>query len=36
VDEMFNGFVFFVDQHEDLQLQTDPVNGQVIRPAGGP
>jgi hypothetical protein len=36
VDEMFNGFVFFVDQHEDLQLQTDPVNGHVIRPAGGP
>ena len=29
VDEMFNGFVFFVDQHEDLQLQIDPRNGQV-------
>lgn len=30
VDEMFNGFVFFVDQHEDLQLQVDPHNGQVV------
>jgi len=36
VDEMFNGFVFFVDQHEDLQLQVDPVNGQVMWPTGRP
>lgn len=30
VDEMFNGFVFFVDQHENLQLQVDPDNGQIV------
>lgn len=28
-DEMFNGFVFFVDEHEDLQLAVDPKSGRV-------
>jgi thiol-disulfide isomerase/thioredoxin/mono/diheme cytochrome c family protein len=27
VDEMFNGFVFFVDSHESLNLKVDPSNG---------
>ena len=38
VNEMFNGFVFFVDQHEDLQLRVDPLTGKVVNepevPAG--
>jgi hypothetical protein len=32
-DEMFNGYVFFVDQHEDLNLTVDPQTGGVP-PAG--
>lgn len=31
VDEMFNGFVFFVDSHEQLNLQVDPDTGREIR-----
>jgi peroxiredoxin len=31
VDEMFNGFVFFVDQHEQLGLVVDPKTGREIR-----
>ena len=27
VDEMFNGFVFFVDSHESLNFEVNPVNG---------
>ena len=30
VDEMFNGFVFYVDNDEQLSLRVDPSNGQVI------
>ncbi len=30
-DEMFNGYVFFVDEHEQLNLQIDPRTGVVIR-----
>lgn len=30
VDEMFNGFVFYVDQDETLSIRVDPSNGQVI------
>ncbi|MFN5102679.1 MAG: redoxin family protein [Planctomycetota bacterium] len=29
VDEMFNGFVFYVDQNESLQINVDPKNGRV-------
>ncbi|MCA9036176.1 MAG: redoxin family protein [Planctomycetaceae bacterium] len=32
VDEMFNGFVFFVDRHEQLNLEVDPHSGRVIPP----
>jgi thiol-disulfide isomerase/thioredoxin len=30
VDEMFNGFVFYVDQDETLSIRVNPTNGQVI------
>jgi len=30
-DEMFNGYVFFVDQHEQLNLAVDPKSGWVKR-----
>ena len=36
VDEMFNGFVFFVDQYEDLQLSVDPRTGKVAEGSDGP
>jgi len=29
VDEMFNGFVFYVDQNESLDIQVDPKTGRV-------
>jgi hypothetical protein len=29
VDEMFNGFVFYVDQNESLQIDVDPKTGRV-------
>lgn len=29
-DEMFNGFVFFVDQNEDLNLNVSPKTGRVV------
>lgn len=29
VDEMFNGFVFYVDQNESLDIQVDPKSGRV-------
>jgi mono/diheme cytochrome c family protein/thiol-disulfide isomerase/thioredoxin len=31
-DEMFNGYVFFVDQHEQLNLTIDPTTGGVQKP----
>ena len=31
VDEMFNGFVFYVDQNESLEIDVDPKNGRVRR-----
>lgn len=30
VDEMFNGFVFFVHSDENLNLKVDPANGRVL------
>lgn len=30
VDEMFNGFVFYVDQEETLSIRVDPGTGRVI------
>lgn len=30
-DEMMNGFIFYVDANEQLNLQIDPKNGKVIR-----
>jgi peroxiredoxin len=33
-DEMFNGFVFFVEDHEELNLQIDAKTGHVVK-AGG-
>jgi hypothetical protein len=32
VDEMFNGYVFYVDQHEDLNLKVKPKSGVVQKP----
>ena len=32
VDEMFNGFVFFVDSSEQLNLTVDPKSGHEVRP----
>ena len=29
VDEMFNGFVFYVDQHESLAIDVDPKTGRA-------
>ncbi|MFM7056070.1 MAG: redoxin family protein [Planctomycetota bacterium] len=29
IHEMFNGYVFFVDQHEELSIETDPRTGRV-------
>lgn len=31
-DEMFNGFVFYVDEDQDLNLTIDPKTGKVIAP----
>ncbi|MDZ4688703.1 MAG: redoxin family protein [Planctomycetaceae bacterium] len=31
-DEMFNGYVFFVDEHEQLNLEIDPTTGGVRKP----
>ena len=31
VDEMFNGFVFFVDSNEQLNLTVDPTTGREVR-----
>jgi len=31
VDEMFNGFVFFVDSHEQLNITVDPKTGRVVK-----
>ncbi|MBL8815522.1 MAG: redoxin family protein [Planctomyces sp.] len=33
VDEMFNGFVFFVHSDEDLSIEVDPSNGRQRNPA---
>ena len=32
-DEMFNGYAFFVDEHEELNIQVDPRTGYVKRPS---
>jgi len=32
VDEMFNGFVFFVDSSEQLNLTVDPKTGRALKP----
>ncbi len=31
VDEMFNGFVFYVDNDEDLEIQVDPKTGRRLK-----
>lgn len=31
IHEMFNGFVFYVDQHETLEIDVDPKSGRPIR-----
>jgi hypothetical protein len=31
-DEMFNGFVFFVDDDENLNLTVDPKTGKLLPP----
>lgn len=30
IHEMFNGFVFYVDEDEELSIQVDPTNGKVL------
>ncbi|MBP9604728.1 MAG: hypothetical protein KBE53_11695, partial [Chromatiaceae bacterium] len=32
VDEMFNGFVFYVDNNEQLDIAVNPKTGRVIQP----
>lgn len=32
IHEMFNGFVFYVDQDEELSIRVDPTNGRVVEP----
>jgi len=34
IHEMFNGYVFFVDQHEELSINTDPRTGRVKAASG--
>ena len=34
IHEMFNGYVFFVDQHEELSINTDPRTGRVKASSG--
>ncbi|MEY3172737.1 MAG: hypothetical protein RLZZ436_650 [Planctomycetota bacterium] len=34
IHEMFNGYVFFVDQHEQLSIETDPRTGRAKPPTG--
>jgi thiol-disulfide isomerase/thioredoxin len=34
IHEMFNGYVFFVDQHEELSINTDPRTGRVKTSSG--
>lgn len=36
VDEMFNGFAFYVDNDQQLSIRVDPTNGQVISDGANP